>query len=400
MSENKGRPKSRRTLWLLRLLLLAGSGLFAVCTAEGVLRLFRSDDRFLPHHVNAHEINYPDEENMPGVSGVSDFTTNSLGCRGPEYDGQRLKLLTVGGSTTACMALDDEEAWPQLVMDRVNETRGESYLWVTNSGIDGRNSRHHIMHATYLVPKIEGLDYVLYYCGLNDLGGWLYRETFDPHYLDDPENWDEAIATGFRLSNYTSRDLPWYKHLELWKRASQIKSRWLSRKIQDSRERGVIIEDHRFEWLREQQAHRAAMEVELIPRAKRDTFGDALGEYERNLHRLIELTRQAGAEPIFVAQFTAWDIADEEAKKRFWMGLMNGGTAAIEGPEFQLHMDRYNVVMRDVAAAEGVPFIDLPAGLAPIRDDVTFDGCHFNEFGARETARVISDYLLENVLPE
>jgi len=387
MSAPVRKPRRR---WLKRLALLAASGLVSVVLAELTLRALRGSDRFLPHFANAHVVNYPNEEVTPGVTGTSNFRTNSLGCRGPEFAGEKVKLLAVGGSTTACTALDDSESWPHLVMQNVNRARGDGYLWVTNSGIDGKNTRHHIMHAKYLLPKIDELDYVIYYCGLNDLGAWLFARSFDPHSLDDPGNWDDTIASSFAVSNYTSRELPWYMHTALWQLGRELQSDWGLRP-------GTIIEDNRFEWLKNVQAWRRQAKISAVPPAKLATETLALGEYRANLRRIIELTRAAGAQPILMAQFTAWD-SPGAVKTRFWMGVIDGGDAALESHEYQRYVEKYNRVAAAVAAETGVPFLDLPAALEPNRDKVTIDGCHFNEFGGREVARIVSEFLLETIL--
>ena len=313
--------KKRLRAWIFRLLALGISSSVVVVAAEVVLRLTREKDRFYPYHQNATKVSYPHPERTPGVSGPSYFTTNSFGCRGPELSGEQHRLLVVGGSTAACTALDDGEEWAHLVMSNVNEwARDETFLWVTNSGIDGKNSRHHLMHAKFLVPKIPELDHVLIYMGLNDVGAWIYHEHFDPDYLEKPKGWDEALAQSFRVSNHTSSALPWYKHLELWKRASVIKANWLSASHREQQAAGAIVQDERLEWLEAAQQRRNEREHKLLPRAKVDTMPVALEAYARNIQRIIDLVREAGAEPIFMTQLIMWHGLSEEDKSRLWMG--------------------------------------------------------------------------------
>ena len=89
-------------------------------------------------------------------------------------------------------------------MDYLNADAGDAgFAWVINRGMDGKNAHHYLMHARYLLPRIPDLDYAIYYAGLNDVGQWLYRESFDPDYLDDPENWERRVSESFRISDYT-----------------------------------------------------------------------------------------------------------------------------------------------------------------------------------------------------
>ena len=89
------------------------STVVTVALLEAVLRATRDQGRFYPYHKNDVTAVYPSESVTRGVSGVAYFTTNSFGCRGPELAGQKHRLLTFGGSTTACAVLDDGETWPQ-----------------------------------------------------------------------------------------------------------------------------------------------------------------------------------------------------------------------------------------------------------------------------------------------
>jgi lysophospholipase L1-like esterase len=387
-------------VWLQRLALLAGSMALALALAELALRLFREHDRYYPHHRSTVRTAYPDEADMPGVSGVSYFTTNSHGCRGPEYSGEKHRLLTVGGSTTECVSLDDAEAWPALVMARVNERTGDpKRLWVTNAGVAGRNSRHHLAHAELLVPKIGRLDVVLVYCGLNDAGLWLYLPTFDAGWRDDADEWERTVAQAFRVTNHTDPDAPWWKRLELWKTASVLKDAHRSRRQAFDRDRGAVVQDDRFRWLGEMRAHRARAEKRLVPRAKMETLPAALDSYADNLRRIAAAVRRAGSRPVFVAQAVdRLGELDEAGRKRLWMGHMEGGAYVEEGQMADLvvaHNDRMRQVCQEIA----VPFIDLPAALESERD-LYYDGIHFNEKGARETARVVADALLERRLLE
>src|SRR5260221_11368160 len=97
-----GGRRKRLRLWLL-LVAFSGASLLAVlCLAEGALRLIRPEDRFYPYLPNMTRYNYPSETITPRVRGISRFTTNSFGTRGPEPNRERVRGWAVGGSTTAC----------------------------------------------------------------------------------------------------------------------------------------------------------------------------------------------------------------------------------------------------------------------------------------------------------
>lgn len=380
-----------RALFALAALLI--SSLLSTAALEAALRLTRDPQRFYPYHRNSLEVFHPSEAITPGVSGASYFSTNSFGTRGPEPDGERVRILTVGGSTTACTVLDDSEAWPALLMRYLDEDAGDPRAyWVGNSAIDGHNSQHHLMHALYLLPEIPDLDYVLLYAGLNDLGMWLYQEHFDPHYLDDPRHWESRLGEAFRVSRYTPDHWPWYKHLEIWKRASALKSRVRSLWVARARESGRVEQDAELRWIEEQRAKRAEIEKKQVPRAKLDTLPLALDAYAANLSRFIAAARKAGVEPIFVSQAIQTRFARDADLSKLWMGAMDGGTSYLPPEDMAVLLAKWNERMREVASREKVAFIDLPA-LLEAQTDLYYDGIHFNENGARAAARAIASEL-------
>lgn len=69
----------------------------------------------------------------------NDYTVNSLGFRGKEFDpqhkGARMRIFCVGGSTTACDSNDDSEAWPAQ-LERVLRAQGYD-IEVINAGVPG-----------------------------------------------------------------------------------------------------------------------------------------------------------------------------------------------------------------------------------------------------------------------
>ncbi|MEO2036905.1 MAG: hypothetical protein ABGZ35_32925, partial [Planctomycetaceae bacterium] len=170
---------------MLRLLLMVVALVVVIAGTEFILQIVSDRDQYFPHYPNTVQNFYPSNEITPGVTGISRVTINSHGTRGPELAGQKTRILAVGGSTTICNIVDDREAWPSLLMEYLNEApKNEGGVWVTNSGICGTHSEHHLMHATYLLPRLPRIDYMVVYAGINDLGYWLHNKKFDRRYLD------------------------------------------------------------------------------------------------------------------------------------------------------------------------------------------------------------------------
>ena len=396
MNDADPRPSAR--LWLA-VAVAALVGCVAVLVAFEVgLRVWRGNEFFYPHHRNVTRLLYPSEGVTPGVAGVSRFTTNSYGTRGPELQGERVRILTIGGSTTACTVLDDSETWPQRLMDLLTATTPGG-VWVTNSGIDGKNSDHHVAHAIHLLPNLPRLDYVAVYAGLNDVGAWLYQSDFDPEFLEKPANWDSRVGEAFRVSSYTPASYPAYKRLHLWKMASEVKAAFQSwRARSEMRDAGVIVQDAELRWIDEERKARAERQERFVAQAKMETLPLAVASYRRNLEAIADNVRAAGAEPIFIAQALSGHLADEEADEDFWMGAMDGGESYVHQQQILQLVARFNQEMAAVARERDALFIDLPA-LLRNEEHIYYDSVHFNEHGAEVVAARIADALAAAGMP-
>ena len=104
-----------------RVLLIVVSLFIGFCLGEAGLRLATQSTpyRILPPEMHAAFEPAPDV--MPGIDGVSVYTTNEVGIRGDPYPSEgRYTILTIGGSSTECAYLDDTEAWPYLLQQNLN----------------------------------------------------------------------------------------------------------------------------------------------------------------------------------------------------------------------------------------------------------------------------------------
>jgi lysophospholipase L1-like esterase len=379
-----------------RLMALMLSGLLGLVLLEVGLRVARPE-QFHPYYPNSAHHVYPSEEITPGVSGVSRFSTNSFGTRGREPSGrERLRILTIGGSTTADSLLDDSEAWPAVLEAKLNsEAASDDLVWVANSGVDGLNSHHHLMHATYLLPRLPQMDYVVVYAGMNDMGLWLHHREFDPDYLEDPDHWHNRIGEAFRSSAYTPDDWPVYKRTATWKALSRLKDRFLSaRSREETQGHRVIVQDAQLEWLKEERKRRSERVRSLLPKGKMETLPLALQSYREILQRIAAEIRANGAEPIFITQAVQSVFRNEAERARLWMGELGDGEGYVSEDHYPGILDRFNQQMRDVAASDGILLIDLPHRIE-CDGSLFYDGMHFNEHGARVAATAIAEAIVE-----
>lgn len=390
--------RSRSLRLVFALLALTGTGVSCLIVAEVGLRLTQGEV-FYPYHPGSVRVYYPTPERTPGVSGPSFFSVNSLGTRGPEPDDAPIRLLTVGGSTTACSALDDSEAWPAVLMTLLNEgAPPEGRVWVTNSGVDGHNTSHHIMHARYLLPRIPRLDYVLYYAGMNDSGRWIRND--EPLDLDDPDVLAGVMGQAFGVSHFTPPDWPVYKRLRLYKLAARAKALLASRAVERMRAAGNIVQDAHMEWLEEERQRRRLAPHQFLPPEKLAQLPRGLDDYERNLRELIALTRAAGAEPVLVSQAMLGASGTDEERALGWMGALDrAGNAYLKAEQHREILRAFNQRMAAVAADAGVRFFDMAAHLED-KPGIYYDAAHLNEAGCRQAAAGLAAFLRGTLRPD
>ncbi|MEW6074592.1 MAG: SGNH/GDSL hydrolase family protein [Planctomycetota bacterium] len=385
------RPPARR--WRVRLLLLAAALLPALGIAEGVVRAATPEaERCAVWWPNLRKVFRPAAGVMPGVAGEKRFAASSLRFRGREiHAGARFRILAIGGSTTECLFLDQDEAWPERVGAILTERGGAGEVWAGNAARSGLSTRDHVVQLRLLAPLLAeiGIDLVVVLAGANDLALRLSEdEAYDPRALERPEVVAEIVPRAFQRV-----PLGEDRHRPLWKRSAlySILGRIWNRRFGEEAvvdEAGAVY----AQW----RVHRAgaARIREELP-----DLASALGEYRRNLHGIADLAKRIGARTLFLTQPALWraDLAPEELAMLWFGGV--GPFQTREGCEYysaaalRAGLDRYNAATLAVARARGVEAVDLaahvPRDLAHFYDDL-----HFNEQGSAAVAEVVAAHLL------
>lgn len=106
----------------------------------------------------------------PGTKELVKFTVNSLGFRGPEFspkkrDPKTTRIFCSGGSTTACVFVDDEETWP-AALQRELRARGHN-VEVINAGVGAWYSYQERLRFEQEVASYEP-DIVVLHQGWNE----------------------------------------------------------------------------------------------------------------------------------------------------------------------------------------------------------------------------------------
>ncbi|RZL44246.1 MAG: hypothetical protein EOP00_20580 [Pedobacter sp.] len=311
--------------------------------------------------------------NVRGLEPYIVNTKNSLGFRGeepPKDIENKLSVITIGGSTTACLYLSDGKDWPNILAQKLKVKFPG--IWLNNAGFDGHSTfGHQILLDDYILklkPK-----YVLFLVGINDVE----RES---NYL---------VASGC-AKNY-SDSLGWkaklVEHLEV---ASLVHNLYL---VYLAKSKSVTHFNLDLENVETLQMSEPEIETELIKQKK------YLGNYGIRIQGLINTCRKNKIEPVFITQPLLFgNCIDPVTKKDLGKIKFNNTRNGLA--EWQI-LELYNDVTRNTCRQKNVLYIDL-AQKMPKNSAFFYDGMHFTNSGAAMVAKIIetdlNPFLVQNKL--
>ncbi len=327
------------------------------------------------------------EPNLPGLSGMHRFTTDNMGFRGdslvdPKPPGE-FRVFMVGGSTTECFYLDDDDDLARVVQRELSAVAPPiTTVRVYNAGLSGAASDDHIAMISQRIVHLEP-DLVVVFCGVNDLTRSIYHYDYR-HYIE--------YRPAYRK--------PWFKR---WAMKLQITRRLFLAKERIDPDRQRLQESRtlvtNYEGLI--GLERSAPETDAIPRTDE-------GSYATNLRTLAGIAHANGFKMVFMTQQTTWNSAvDRHARAHHWMryraGAPDGGNGnsptgfTFREAAMDAAMERLNDAMRSVATEESIPLFDLARTL-PKSLEFFYDDCHFNVAGARATGTGLASFLVSSQL--
>jgi len=349
----------------------AGLGTFAIFEVAWALLTDGKDVWASYHHRPAglHEVLHPEPALVRGIQGPSHFTTNSLGVRGPEMPprNKAYRILCIGGSTTECVYLDDNETWPSLVMQRINQEKHPQQVWVGNIGMSGFVTNQHlrfVMHSDLL----QDVDCLVLLVGVNDFARFLGAGVGFDRYEDQ---WELELHTR-----------PFWRRSSVLELARKTLRVWF---VPD-----IAVEDAagKGTGLRRNRRQQAEVSDEL-PYLEGD-----LQKYRERLRTIVSLCRQKGVRPIFLTQPILYsENLSTQARLLVWGGWMpDGKYLSIE--KLRIGLDQYNTALQSVCRELDIECVDLSSMNG--REEFFYDDAHFTEAGATEVARLASQWLLQH----
>jgi lysophospholipase L1-like esterase len=356
------------------LLLLLVSLIVVLGICELILRVYnplgfriKGDKIILP--INKKEIIHH-EHGLGKLDQVVVRQSNSLGFRGPEPPAdfaRDLTIVTVGGSTTECFDLAEDQTWPHVL--GVKLQRRFKPLWLNNAGLSGNSTfGHYILMQDYLVklkPKV-----VIFLVGINDLGIRGERD-FDQRIHDvNFRSLERFLASAAVHSELAAAALNLYRYY--FPKSVMINNQNDPQEIDFNQlppfqvtaaARAAIIKEHQDHYLR---------------------------PYKARLARLMTICREHNILPVLLTQPVLYGGGVDAAtgvdlSHRFVAKDMDGATA------WQV-LELYNGVTREVGREQGVLVIDLAREM-PKNSNYFYDLMHYTNAGAAKLADLIAAHL-------
>ena len=323
------------------------------------------------------------EPGLPGLSGAHHFTTNNMGFRGDSLPDpkppQEFRIFMVGGSTTECFYLDDDQDMARVVQRELSAVAPTgSVIRVYNAGLSGAASDDHVATISQRLVHFEP-DMIVVFSGINDLLRSIYNYDYR-HYIE--------YHPAYRK--------PWYKRwpmkLQITRRLFLLKQRFKadSRRLQEQR-------PLKSNYAALVGLQRSIPESDAAPRVDE-------ASYATNLRSIVGIARANHVRVVFLTQQTTWNSrVDHEARNYHWMRY-RAGAPGVAGAGITFResvmdaaMERLNDTMRAVAAEDSVPLYDL-ARLLPKSLEYFYDDCHFNVAGAATAGKGIAQFMVAHRL--
>lgn len=299
------------------------------------------------------------------------------------YRGEKIKnheneyrILIIGGSTSECLYLDNKETWPYLLKKELGETVNNKEVITMNIGKSGHGLRNNLLALKYL-PDYYEPDLIIILTGANDV---LFR-------LSRGSAWQPFNESEYdRTESYTFSVTPEYswKSTIIYKIYKTVELKFRDIKPQDGI--GETLAENR---LKRQNAKNWVTEVPNLTLA--------LEDYERNLKRVIELSKEKNSSILFMTQpYLYKENMTKEEDESLWM-TYNFGDIYYPTETMIYSMEAFNNKLLEVCKNNPEIYcIDLEKKV-PKTFNYIYDDMHFNENGARFVSEEVSSFMKNNI---
>ncbi len=241
-----------------------------------------------------------DTSEFSGIYQNSFVSFNEIGARSVPIENKKNKIIAIGGSTTACLALNQSKTWTSILQKKLGKDS-----WVGNFGRSGNNSNDHVLQIDVLLDKssLNNTKSVIILMGINDFAGYLVDSN---KYINRTSY--EISKSAFEY--LPDELLPWYRQTTIFK---------LLRKSKKLIDTSTGMKTSANAKKRIQNLRQNAEFIKELP-----NLDNGLAHYEKNILRLIEIAKKKRVKLIFATQPVMWsDHLSELDENKLTMGYKN-----------------------------------------------------------------------------
>jgi lysophospholipase L1-like esterase len=277
------------------------------------------------------------------------------------HDHPDLTIAFLGGSTTECVYVDEDNRFPYLagrLLEQQTRLKVNSY----NAGRSGNNTLHCL---NVLLNKVVNLnpDIVVLMENINDLAILMYDKTY---WNDHPSR--SPLLEKPPTFKTVGRDLEQTFHL-----VRDLTFPNLSRELKQWSLFGGQGKKDEFHGVR---GKKITIDQDVLVR-----------EFSLNLQTFINICRAREITPVLMTQASRLTESPDPLIQKAMQSLEV--SQGITYTDFKGAFDRLNQTIRDVGAKNQVLVIDLAREIPPVKDNIA-DVAHFNDRGSRLVAARIA----------
>lgn len=356
--------------------------LFGCATAIAIVEIAflcccNSRERYYVWQPNLHHVFEPDSSILLGIRGRSNFTINKDGLRGSIFEKNAVNIVSIGGSTSECLYLDDIETW-QHHLSKKNGWK------IGSMGKSGCSLFENYLHLKYAVSELKHVDGILLMAGLNDMYKYLASvKQMDCKTIIQQPIADSVLSKTF-YNNKNQTEKKWWKNTATLNAARKLllnnkKISWTS------------VQDNKGEFYKYLRLKRSkALLIDSLPDMEK-----ALQNFECLIFAFYEECKKQNLQLFLTTQPTIYkDTMPNFEKQLLWMGgrgnfIDSVSTIYYGSSALKKANEKYNSLIRNFAQKHhDVLLIDL-AKLVPKDTTIFYDDCHFNELGCKKVASAI-----------
>ncbi len=272
-----------------------------------------------------------------------------------------LEIVFLGGSTTEGLFVTPDRRFPYLVGRQLEDSLGIP-VNTYNGGRSGNVSMHAVlsflakvapMHPKYVVLMENINDLAV----LSHLGGYWNPDSPRPFLVEPSHAWQGETGGPLRRMKDALKAVLPNTYDVLW-------STW-------NRLKGAKSSPDEFAAVRGKEPPYDQARVEASFRQSVETF--------------VAVARIWQSTPVLMTQANRFLVQPDTEIAATWDPKIQG----VEYGEFRRRYERFNAMIRKIAAEQKVPLIDLAHELSPGRLDM-YDAVHFTDLGSERAAAVIS----------